>query len=296
MSREISGIIAPMVTPFTRCGDIDMECLRREILVLLNTGIDGISPGGSTGEGAMLTDEELCLIIEEIKKVNERQIPIVAGVIRNSTRDALKTGLAAKNAGADALMVTPTSYNALVADDDGNFDFYNKIARDIGLPVIIYNVVPQNNITPKLFARLTQIENVVGIKQSNGGIAGFYAMKMANKTNGKVFSATDDMLYSTFELSADGAISAIISAFPELCVEMWSCVKQGNPARALQIQNSLYEVWQTIAGNQFPIRLKTALKLLGRNPGYTRSPIVHISEDEEKKISEAIDSFRRNKI
>lgn len=286
-SKNIQGIITPLVTPFTKEGELDEELLRSEIRLLIDSGIDGISPGGSTGEGAAVTDDELARMVKIIRSI-DKDILIVAGVIRNSTQAAVKACLGAKAAGADAVMVTPVSYNVLVPDDDGNYSYYETISREVGLPIVIYNVVPQNTIRADLFKRISQIENVIGIKQSCGGITSFYEMKMRCGNCAKVFSATDEMLYSTFELGADGAISAILTVFPELCVQMWKDVKNGNLKHALELQNKIYPTWQAIAGNQFPIRIKYALRLLGRDPGYPRGPIVHISNTDKANIKNAL--------
>ena len=186
-------------------------------------------------------------------------------------------------------MVTPVSYNVLVPDDEGNYNFYREISDRVGLPIVIYNVVPQNTITAPLFGKLLEIENVVGIKQSVGGIMAFYEMKMVNGKRGKVFSATDDMLCSTYELGADGAISAILTVFPELCVEMWKDFKEGRREHALELQNRMYFTWQAIAGSQFPIRIKYALRLMGRDAGWPRGPICHMGEEEKRRIRGALE-------
>lgn len=287
MPKCIQGIISPLVTPFTKDGDLDEKLVEEEVRYLIQAGVDGISPGGSTGEGAAVTDEELVRMVQIIRNI-DKDIPIVAGVIRNSTRAAVKACLAVKAVGADALMVTPVSYNVLVPDDEGNYSFYEAISNEVDLPIVIYNVVPQNTISAALFQRITGLKNILGIKQSCGGIASFYEMKMYCGDKAKIFSATDDMLASTFGLGADGAISAILSVFPELCVKMWKDVKSGNSAEAQTIQNQLYKTWQAIAGNQFPIRIKYAIHLLGRDPGFPRAPIVHISESDKANIEAAM--------
>lgn len=283
----LKGIIPPLITPFDAEGNVDLALARKEVEVLLRAGVDGISPGGSTGEGAAVEDDELVQLISLIRGIDDT-IPIIAGVIRNSTRAAVRTALRAKEAGANALMVTPVSYNVLVPDEEGNMAFYAEIASRTGLPIVIYNVVPQNTISAALFFRLLDIPGVVGIKQSVGGISACYEMKMVCGGKGKIFSATDEMLYSTFELGADGAISAILTVFPELCVRMWHLVKDGNFTAALALQNRLYFTWRAIAGNQFPIRIKYALELLGREPGYPRSPICHMSDEEKASIRNAM--------
>lgn len=287
MAKKLYGIIAPLVTPFNQQDQLDLERARQLIAGLLKAGVHGISPGGSTGEGAALTDEELVSLIHLIRE-QDQQIPIVAGVIRNSTGAAVKTALAAKQAGADALMVTPVSYNVLVPDEQGNYLFYQTISEQVGLPIVIYNVVPQNTISARLFAQLLDIPNVVGVKQSCGGTMAFYEMRMTAKNKGLVFAATDEMIATLFELGADGAISAILSVWPELCLEMWNKVQSGDSKGALAIQERLYFPWLAIGGSQFPIRIKYTLKLLGKDAGLPRSPICHISESEQQRIESAL--------
>lgn len=287
-SKKLEGIIPPIVTPFDENGNIVPKLIEKEMKLAIDSGVHGLSVSGSTGEGPTLRDEELKELISIAKDfVNEEQ-PIVCGIMRTCTRDAVRAGLAAKEAGADALMVTPTAYNVLVPDEDGMFDFYNTISKECQMPIIIYNVIPQNTITPRLFKRLVdETEFVRGVKQSVGGVPALYAMKMMCKDKAKVYAATDDMLYTCYDLGADGAISAILSVFPKLCVEMWECSQNGNKARALEIQDELYDRWQCIAGNQFPIRLKYALKVMGRDAGFCRSPITHLSEEEKRQIEKA---------
>jgi len=275
---NLGGVIPPVVTPFDASGSIDREIFRREVRHLLGCGVHGLSPGGSTGEGAALTDEDLSTLITIIKEENKKGLPIVAGVIRTSTQTAVETALVAKAAGADALMVTPVFYNVLVPDAKGNESFYRAISEAVGLPIIIYNVVPQNEITPEAFSELLEISHVVGVKQSVGGIMAFYDMNRTNGDRGMIYSATDEMIYSTFDLGADGAISAILSLFPKLCVRMWDLVSAGNSVEARRIQDAIYPVWKAVRGPQFPARMKAALKIMGRDCGMSRSPMSEVTE------------------
>ena len=288
MEKQFQGIIPPVVTPFNEDGTVNPELAVREMKISMDAGADGISVGGSTGEGPTLHDDELQLLVREAKKLLSGEQPVVCGIMRTCTRDAVCAGLAAKEAGADAIMVTPTAYNVMVPNEEGMYDFYRTISEEVKLPIIIYNVIPQNTISPQLFRRLVDTTDYVrGIKQSVGGIQSLYADIMAVGDKGNVYAATDDMLYSCFELGAAGAISAILSLFPKECCEMWACAKRGDYKRGLEIQNSLYHTWQSLGGNQFPIRLKYALKLIGREPGVCRSPITTLPENEKAKIREA---------
>ncbi len=288
MAKEIKGIIPPIVTPFDADGAINSQLIEKEMKICIDAGVHGLSVGGSTGEGPTLRDEELVELIRIAKGYLREEQSLVCGVMRTCTRDAVRAGLAAKEAGADAIMVTPTAYNVLVPNEQGMFDFYSTISREVQMPVIIYNVIPQNTISPGLFKRLVEeTEYVRGVKQSVGGVQALYAMRMAVGDKGNIYAATDDMLYTCYELGACGAISAILSVFPRECVEMWNCQQCGKRERAFEIQNQLYDKWQCLGGNQFPIRLKYALEVLGREPGYCRSPITYLPEDEKARIREA---------
>ena len=292
MKKTITGIIPPIVTPFRADGSIDEALLAREMRISLDAGVHGLSVSGSTGEGPTIRDEELRELIGIAREQATNGQTIVCGIMRTCTRDAVRAGLAARDAGADAIMVTPTAYNVLVPDEEGMFDFYSTISKEVGLPIIIYNVVPQNTILPGLFRRLLEeTENVFGVKQSVGGLPALYAMNMVKKELGRgaTFAATDDMMFSCFTHGADGAISAILSVFPKLCLEMYDCAKRGDYARGMEIQEQLYGPWQYISGNQFPIRLKYALHVMGRDAGFCRSPIVHLSEEEKRHIEKAFE-------
>jgi 4-hydroxy-tetrahydrodipicolinate synthase len=180
----------------------------------------------------------------------------------------------------------------LVPDEKGNYSFYKAISDAVGLPIIIYNVVPQNEITSEAFSRLLEIPNVIGIKQSVGGIMAFYDMVITNGEKGMIYAATDEMLYSTFDLGADGAISAVLSLFPRLCVKMWNLVQEGRKNEARKIQNTIYPIWKAVRGPQFPARMKAALRLMGRDCGYSRSPISEVTESQVAQIKLLLENIR----
>ena len=281
---KLTGMIAPMVTPFDENEDLDLNATRKEVKYLLNTGIDGISTGGSTGEGALLSGEEIRKIIEIIVEENEKKIPIVAGIIKNSTREAIETALIAKNAGADALLITPVFYFG--ATPEGNYDYYKLIAEKAGLPIIIYNVVPTNQITPEVMLKIREIEEVVGIKQV--GIEELVAMVSACEDRIKVFSACDDMLYGTYVSGACGAISAMIAAVPDLCVQQWEAFKKGDQKTAMELQRRLYCVREAYNFRPFPGMLKEIINQLGRPVGKSRSPILEPNQQEKEFIRKKI--------
>lgn len=283
---KLFGIIPPTVTPFDDQERIDEAVLRREVRFLFEAGVHGVSFGGSTGEGALLSDAELGLGIRIIQEENAKSLPVLCGIIRNSTRDAIAAGLAAKEAGADVLMVTPTYYHG--TSEEGNYRFYSDLSERVGLPIVIYNVIKTNPIAPEQMKRLAEIPNVVGIKQSVGGIHSLTDMIAACGDTTLVFGAQDDLMHISYELGAVGAISAILTLFPELCVRQWEAYRRKDYAAALDIHYRMLPVWRKIEGGAFPGKIKAALKLVGRDAGWARQPIQPPTEREWNELRDAL--------
>lgn len=283
----LRGPISPVMTPFAKDGEIDLGLFRDEVRFQLDSGVFGISPGGSTGEGVGLTDEELAKLVGICQEENRTGLPVIAGVIRTSTRAAVQTAAAARDAGADVLMVTPPFYNVLVPDEAGNLDFYEQVCG-IGLPVVIYNVVPQNTILPETAKKLIEIPNMLGVKQSVGGVQALYEMYLSLVGRGLVYAATDEMLPTCYKLGADGAIAAIVGLFPRLSVKVWNLVQEGSFDAALTIQKTLYPLWVIIRGAGFPARMKLAAAVAGRDLGCPRSPLVDAGDELRRSIEQVL--------
>ena len=285
---DIKGIIPPLITPFTKDGIIDEKALRSEAQFMLKSRVDGLSFGGSTGEGALLSVEEIERGITILKEENNNNIPVICGIISNSTNDAIKKGLAAKAAGADGLMVTPTFYHG--TDAAGNISYYKALSDEVQLPIIIYNVIDRNPVTPELMLKIAPIKNVIGIKQSVGGLHAVNAMIAACSKEVKVFAAQDDVLFCSYMLGTVGAISAILTVFPELCVQQWEAVQGGDIEKAKEIHFRLYPVWKLIAaaGMSFPGRLKAIIKILGRDAGFPRQPILEPPAEVVEQLRNAL--------
>jgi 4-hydroxy-tetrahydrodipicolinate synthase len=164
---DVRGIMPPLYTPFTEEGDLDPAAFRREVQMMRELPITGVVVGGSTGEGhALSIDElaELCRIaIDEVGG----SMPVIARIITTTTRDAIARGRAARDAGVGGTMVTPPIYQN--PDAAAMIDYYSQIRAQVGLPVIIYNVLPHAPVTPEVTRRLADQEVVIATKESAGG-------------------------------------------------------------------------------------------------------------------------------
>ena len=280
----LQGVIPPIVTPFLENEDVDFQVTRREVKYLLSTGIDGIAATGSTGEGALLSDEDIKRILARVVEENTMGLPVIGGVIRNSTRDAIKTAGIAKEAGADALLVTPVFYHG--ATSEGNYEYYKTIGEAVELPLIVYNVVPTNLISSEVMLKLCEIVHVVGIKQVDP--KGLVDMVLTCGEETKVFSACDEMLYSTYVAGACGTIAAIVTVAPELCVRQWQAFKNGDQKTAQDIQQKLAYLVKAYSDKPFPGKVKELLNQQGRPVGKARSPVLEPTQEEKVYIQESL--------
>lgn len=288
MPLDLHGIIPPVVTPFDDEERVDEAAVRTEIRYQLDTGVHGVCVTGSTGEGAALSAEDTVAVARAAAAEVRGAVPLVAGIIRDSTREVVRYGKALRETGVDALQVTPVHY-LFQPDDDNMVAYYRTVAEETGLPIVIYNVVPWATIPPATVARiLNEVPGVVAVKQSGGDIHALADLLHLAPTGGKVLSAIDDLLYPSFALGAQGAIAATLSIVPGLCVELWDAIGRGDHARGRELHHKLLPVWRAIDGPNMPSRIKAGLELQGRPGGAGRAPTNPVSAAERERVRAAL--------
>ncbi len=290
-ARPLRGIIPPMVTPFAEDESLDVAALQREVRWLIEeAGVHGLAVGGSTGEGHTLSTEELRHCVGAALDAAAGRVPVIAGVIVDSTRQAVEKALALADLDLAGLQVTPVHY-LFRPDDDSMVRHFAALADSTSLPVIIYNVVPWSYCSPQLLARmLREIEGVVGVKQSAGDMKLLADLLLLAGNDGAILSAVDALLYPSFCLGAHGAIAAILSAAPERCVALWDAVAAGDHERALALHRRLLPLWNALEGDNLPANVKTALALQGRPAGQPRRPMPVSSTAQRAAIKAALAS------
>ncbi|MBB5159053.1 dihydrodipicolinate synthase family protein [Saccharopolyspora phatthalungensis] len=290
MALDLHGIIPPLVSPFTADEEPDLEALRSEVRYHLDLGVHGLCVTGSTGDGQMLSIEDSVAIAEVAVQESAGRVPVVAGIIRDSTKDVIRYGKAIAATGVDALQVTPVHY-LFQPDEDTTVEYYRRIADETGVPIVIYNVIPYALIPATTVARvLNEIPNVVGVKQSGGNIHQLADLLHIAPKGGKVFTAVDDLLYPSYLLGAQGAISATLTVVPELCLRQWDAVQRGDLATALDLHNKQLPVWRAIDGPNMTVRIKAALAMQGRNGGCGLSPLTPVSDAERATLRAALEA------
>jgi 4-hydroxy-tetrahydrodipicolinate synthase len=289
MQNTLHGIVPPITTPFTADDDIDEAALRAEVRYLIETAhVHGLAVCGSTGEGHTLTTEETRRITAIAVEEAAGRVSVITGIITDSTRAALDRGRAVADLGVAALQVTPVHY--LFRPDDAAMQrHFATIADRTGLPVLIYNVVPWAYLSPPLLRRIiTDVDGVIGVKQSAGDLKLLADLLLSLGDGGVVLSAVDALLYPSFALGAHGAIAAILTAAPTMCVALWEAVQRGDHGAALALHRRLLPLWNAIQADNLPANVKYAMELQHRRAGEPRAPMPRTSSTQAAAIREAL--------
>jgi 4-hydroxy-tetrahydrodipicolinate synthase len=277
-----------MMTPFGEDDRIDFSALANEARFLKKSGVSGMVVGGSMGEGAGLSEQELAEAVRTVVEAVDGTLPVLSGIIADSSAEAVRLARAARDAGAVGLQVPPPHFRP-TADTPILAEYYRSITDGSLLPLIIYNVMPTaESAVESLQEIMAANPAVVGVKQSARNMHTLTILLASLRGKVKIFSAIDDMVYPSFMLGVDGTISGTSAVFPRETFEMWNAVQAKEYARALAMHEKLAPIWRVIDHPDFPGRSKYAITLMGRDVGRPRRPFRFPSGDAARDIEEAM--------
>lgn len=286
--KQLTGIIVPIVTPFDQRGRIEEGALREQLDFMIEKGVHGVCAGGTTGEGHTLSLDELRRIVEITVDQVAGRIPVLAGILANSTFDLLARANALSDLELDALQVTPTYY-LYNPNDDEMVNHFHALAEVDSTPLIVYNVVRWNMLGANLLVRLmSEVPTIIGVKQSGGEIKLLADLLMRAPAGKLIYSAQDALLYPTFALGAHGAIAASPTAAPSGALALWEAVKTGNHESALALHKRILRLWNAVTGNNCPAAVKYALALQKCPSGYPRRPMHEPGAEQKREIEAAL--------
>lgn len=287
MLDHLAGVIPPATTPFKQNGDIDFEAVAAQINWLADQGVHGVAVGGSTGEGHTIDVDEFRDLIATAVAAADGRVPVVAGIIVDSTRDAIRRGKAIADLDVAALQVTPVHY-LFRPDDDSMQEHFRVMSEETGQSIIIYNVVPWSYLSPALLCRIMdEVPGVVGVKQSAGDLKLFADLMIMADPAHLIFCAVDALMYPAYTLGARGSIAAILSAAPGASVAVWDAVKAGDHTRALELHEKLLVLWNAMNAPNLPACTKYAQTLQGCPALYPRAPMPEASDAQKADIRAA---------
>ena len=282
------GASCAIVTPF-RNGAVDYEALRGLARHLVAGGLDGLVVIGSTGEGATLLPEEKRRALEVVLAEAKGRAFVVAGTGTNSTQQTIELSRAAREAGADGVMVVTPYYNK--PTPDGLVRHYEAVAHAAALPIVVYNVPGRTglNLTPATAARLAEIEHVVAIKEAAGSVD--QVSELVAQTELTVLAGDDSLTLPMMAVGAQGIVSVVANVAPREVKAMVDAAARSDLATARALHARLYPLTKAMFVETNPGPVKHALHRLGFIAGELRLPLVPVGAENGHKIEAALRAF-----
>jgi 4-hydroxy-tetrahydrodipicolinate synthase len=267
------GILPALVTPFTDDGkDVDEKRLRALVEHCLRLGVHGVVPCGTTGEFVNMSVQEKKKTIQIVVDEVNGRVPVVAGTGASGTREAVELTKYAKDVGAAAALIVTPYY--LKPADRGIYEHYDTIAREVDLPIILYNI-PQCTGLPlpwQMVEDLAQIPNIVAVKDSSGQLSFILAVleKVRDKIN--VLCGHDEVVVAALAAGCSGAILASANVIPDVWIQIYDHVKNGELQKARELQYKVQKIARIIAGSG-AVGTKAALNMMKIKVGPVRMPL-----------------------
>ena len=286
---NLDGVFVATVSFFLNDRSLDLNSFEKHCDWLIESGVDGLVPCGTTGEGpTLLSEERKTLIKIAARSAAKKGKLVIAGCGGNNTQSVLGMLLEAKEAGAHAALVVTPYYNK--PTQEGLIAHYQFLAQQNILPIILYNVPSRTgvNLLPETVNELWKTPQIIGIKEATGNHSQWLAL-CRNLPQTKYLLAGDDDAFATLSaLGARGIISASANIAPHKFVELYQLIKSDKWREAFLLQKQLLPLINSVFSETNPAPLKFALSFMKKGANSLRLPLVSVRKETEKTIETQI--------
>ena len=294
MKKEIKGLkgtFVVMVTPFDENQNINFKAMEENIEWYIEKGAHGLIPLGSTGEMASLTEKERYEIAEFVVKIVNNRLPVCIGTTSETTTKTIEYTRHAEKIGADAVLILPPYYYNPVQEEI--IYHYESISDAVNIPIMIYNNPGTSGVDIQLetVLKLAEKENIKYIKESTGDIIRLREIERLSNGNIITFCGSEELVFESFFLGAQGWVSVIGNALPELSSLIYQeTVINKNYKRAKEIYNALLPLCIELETSGKLVQIiKYCMDRRGVNGGNFRSPRLPLSKEYCKKIDRLLE-------
>ncbi|MDA3731832.1 dihydrodipicolinate synthase family protein [Niameybacter massiliensis] len=284
--EAISGVIPAMLTLFDENEEVDVK--RTEALVdfLLKRDVDGFYLTGSTGEGFLMTGEERKKVVETVVHRVAGRKPVIVHIGDIGTKKSIDLAKHAYEVGADAVSSVPPFYWRF--SEQNIYNYYKDIAEATPLPMIIYNVPLAGLMGTELILKLSQLENVKGLKFTGKDHDQMGHLKEILGEKFMIYSGCDEMSFSGLALGTDGIIGSFYNVMPELFKEINQAVQRGELTKGVRLQKIATEIILAALKYDYIALMRNMIKWQGVDAGYSRRPFTNYKDSELDTFKEAL--------
>ncbi len=285
-----SGIVIPVVTPVDENGNFAEESYKKLLQYFIDNGIKGVFPFGTSGEFYAFDNGFYRHVLEVTVQYAKGKMDIYAGANHITPNGAIELAKIAEECNVDALSVLTPLFVSQTQKELTKY--YEKVAANTSLPIVIYNNKPKTNVTvePATIKELAKIENIIAVKDSTGDMtnAEEYLRLTRDNPNFCVLMGRDTLIFAGLMYGAAGAITSCGNIAPRIAVDIYENFKAGKYSEALEAQFKLSELRLASNMGTFPIVIKEGLNMIGLNVGSCMEPIGPLNEDQRAKLREVL--------
>jgi 4-hydroxy-2-oxoglutarate aldolase len=290
-AESLRGILLPFTTPFTGDGAVDARALCSNIVKWNETGVTGYVALGSTGERVHLDERECLEVIEAAREATPEHLALIAGAGQQGTLATINEVRRFAGAGADAVLVITPHFYRKAMTDEALVNHYRAVADASSIPVVLYSMPDLTGLAlaPETVARLSEHENIAGIKDSSADIVNLAETLRLVPTDFAVLTGNGPMLYAALAAGAQGAILAVGCVAARLSIAIYAATLAGEHQRALALQRRLAPLARAVTTRYGIGGLKAALDMLGYEGGMVRAPLRSPGEHERREIARLLE-------
>lgn len=274
-----------MITPFDGEGQVNYDQAAALAVYLAEHGTDTIVVCGTTGESPVLTWEEEYQLFKVIHSAVAGKAKIMAGTGSNSTREAIVATQHAAELGLDGSLQVVPYYNK--PPQEGLYQHFKTIADACsGFPLMLYNIPGRTgqNLLPETVAQLSEIPNIVAIKEASGNLDQVSQVRRLTPTDFDIYSGDDSLTLPLLSVGAKGVVSVASHCVGDRLQAMIQAFLTGNVQEATRLHVELLPLFKALFVTTNPIPLKAALELMGWPVGNPRLPLVPLSEESRSML------------
>ena len=282
------GSLPALITPFDPNGELDLDTLKKFVEWQIEQGSTGLVPCGTTGESPTLSHDEHRKVVEEVIRVADGRVPVIAGAGSNSTREAIGLVQHAESVGAAGALVVTPYYNK--PTQAGLIAHYTAIHEATNLPIVIYNIPGRSvvDMLPETMGELAALPRIVGVKDATGKLERVSQQRITCGTDFIQLSGEDATALGFNAHGGVGCISVTANVAPKLCAEFQQATLSGDYAAALAYQDRLMPLHEAIFIEPGLAGAKYGLSKLGLCSDEVRSPLTTLLPETKAKIDAAM--------
>jgi 4-hydroxy-tetrahydrodipicolinate synthase len=290
--KPLGRLLTAMATPFDEKGAVNYERAKKLASALLDSGSDGVVVAATTGESPTLSWEEEMRLFSEVKSAVGQRGTIIAYTGSNSTAEAVEATQKAEKIGVDGCLLVVPYYNK--PTQEGIYQHFKTVAESTSLPIIMYNIPGRVviNMSVETIVRLSQIKNIVGVKEANGDMAHVARTLNTASKDFLIWSGNDNDTFHIMALGGYGTIGVVTHLVGKQIKRMMDNILSGKLAEAAAIHRKLLPLVDALFIETSPAPLKYVLNHIGFNVGKPRLPLVEVSQKSAEIIKETLKKYQ----